>query len=69
MPQFYRNTRNKGSNDEVEINATIIRDTDSAFLLDFSGERVEWFPKSQVTDNGNGTFTMPEWLAIEKGAV
>jgi uncharacterized protein YpmB len=28
-----------------------------------------WVPKSQVQNNGDGTFTMPEWLAIDKGLV
>lgn len=33
------------------------------------GVRSEWVPKSQVEDNGDGTFTMPEWLAKEKGFI
>lgn len=28
-----------------------------------------WVPKSQVEDNGDGTFTMPEWLAKDKGLI
>ena len=29
-----------------------------------------WVPKSQVEKNNeDGTFTMPEWLAIEKGFI
>ena len=31
--------------------------------------KTEWVPKSQVEDNGDGTFTMPEWLAQEKGFI
>lgn len=26
-----------------------------------------WCPKRFVEDNGDGTFTMPTWLMIEKG--
>lgn len=28
-----------------------------------------WLPVSQVENNRDGTFTMPEWLAVEKGLV
>ena len=66
---IYRSSRNRDDDEETEINAVVMHDTGSAILLDFGGTKSEWFPKSQVTDNGNGTFTMPQWLAIEKGAV
>jgi hypothetical protein len=48
--------------------ADIVGETDLAYRL-FDGVVKEWFPKSQVENNGDGTFTMPEWLAIEKGFV
>lgn len=35
----------------------------------YDGARTEWVPKSQVENNGDGTFTMPMWLAKEKGFV
>lgn len=35
----------------------------------YDGKKTEWIPKSQVEDNGDGTFTMPLWLAKEKGFV
>ena len=35
----------------------------------FDGSRTEWVPKSQVEENGDGTFAMPEWLAKEKGFI
>jgi len=28
-----------------------------------------WIPTSQVEDNGDGTFAMPEWLAKDKGLI
>lgn len=42
--------------------------TSKAWRL-FDGTKTEWVPKSQVEDNGDGTFTMPEWLAREKGFI
>ena len=59
----------------VDIAAELRHETDKAYLL-FDGSknidgtnRVEWVPKSQVEANGDGTFTMPEWLAEEKGFI
>ncbi len=49
--------------------ATIVRETPSALLLDHGADAPAWFPKSQTEDNGDGTFTCPEWLAIEKRVV
>ena len=66
---LYRDKRNREDNEEVEISAFVIMVTAYAYQLDFGADQPEWFPKSQVTDNGDGTFTMPQWLAIEKGAV
>lgn len=28
-----------------------------------------WLPRSQIEINNDGTVTMPEWLAIQKGLV
>ena len=30
-------------------------------------EKLFWLPLSQVADTGDGTVTMPEWLAKDKG--
>jgi len=49
----------------IDIAAEIKHETDRAYLLD-DGTRKAWVPKSQVEDNGDGTFTMPEWLARDK---
>ncbi len=34
-------------------------------------EREKWFwlPRSQIEINDDGTVTMPEWLAVDKGLV
>jgi hypothetical protein len=52
----------------VDIAAVVRGETDLAWRL-FDGRAVAWLPKSQVEDNGDGTFTMPEWLAKEKGFI
>ena len=49
-------------NSLVDIAAQIRHETEKAFLL-FDGTREAWVPKSQVENNNDGTFTMPEWLA------
>lgn len=49
-----------------DVTAKIKTETEKALKLD-DGKRVEWVPKSLVEENDDGTFTMPEWLAIEKG--
>ncbi len=52
----------------VDIGAEIKGETDKAWRL-FDGQFTEWVPKSQVENNGDGTFTMPEWLAKDKGFI
>jgi hypothetical protein len=52
----------------VDIAAELRGETDKALRL-FDGTTTEWVPKSQVENNGDGTFTMPEWLAKEKGFI
>ncbi len=51
-----------------DIDAELRHETELAFLI-FDGEREFWLPKSKVENNGDGSFTMPEWMAIEKGLV
>lgn len=51
-----------------DLAAEIRGESDKAIRL-FDGTKTEWVPKSQVEDNGDGTFTMPEWLAQEKGFI
>jgi len=52
----------------VDIEAKIRGETEKAYKL-WDGIKLEWVPKSQVEDNGDGTFTMPRWLAEEKGFI
>ena len=54
--------------DLIEIAGEVRAETDKALRI-FDGKKSEWVPKSQVEDNRDGTFTMPEWLAQEKGFI
>lgn len=57
-----------GSNKLVDIEAEIRHESPKAFLL-FDGKREGWVPKSKTEDNRDGSFTMPEWLAAERGFI
>ena len=52
----------------VDIAAEELRSTDRAYHLD-DGKSQEWCPKSLTQRNGDGTFTMPLWLAKDKGFI
>ena len=52
----------------IDIAAELRGETDKAFRI-FDGKTTEWVPKSQVEQNDDGTFTMPEWLAKDKGFI
>ena len=52
----------------IDIACIVRGETEKAWRLD-DGTKTEWVPKSQVEQNDDGTFTMPEWLAIDKGFV
>ncbi len=64
----------------IDISAVIRHETDSAYLLYDGRSEIKkddtvpselrvWVPKSQVEYDGIKTFTMPEWLALEKGFI
>lgn len=52
----------------IDIAAEERGSTDRAYRL-FDGKTSEWVPKQFVEKNGDGTYTMPEWLAKEKGFI
>lgn len=52
----------------TDVTAKLRHATPKAYLL-YDGAREEWVAKSQCENNGDGTFTMPEWLAKEKGFI
>jgi len=43
-----------------------VKETEKGLLLT-DGLVEEWTPKSLVENNGDGTFTMPTWLAKKTG--
>ncbi len=49
-----------------DIAGRVVRETEKAWLVD-DGAREVWLAKSLVGKNPDGTFTLPEWLANEKG--
>jgi len=51
-----------------DVAAEVRGETDKALRL-FDGTMSAWVPKYLVEDNNDGTFTMPEWLAQEKGFI
>jgi len=67
-------SRNAGHEDYTDVFATLVQDTDDAYLINDSRVQ-EWVPKSQVEVECDGdpeigkdyNFNMPEWLAIDKG--
>jgi hypothetical protein len=52
----------------IDIACEVRGETAQAIRL-YDGARTEWLPKSQCENNDDGTFTMPEWLAREKGFI
>lgn len=59
-------TMTSGRSNLVDIEAEERGSTDAAIRL-FDGKTTAWVPRSQVEDNGDGSWAMPEWLAEEKG--
>lgn len=57
-----------GRSDLIDIAAEVKGETEKAWCL-FDGKTTEWVPKSQVENNGDGTYAMPEWLALDKGFI
>lgn len=51
-----------------DVSALKRGETDKALRL-HDGAKTEWVPKQFVEDNKDGTFTMPYWLAKEKGFI
>ena len=51
-----------------DFSAELKNETDRAFLVN-GGDKDFWLPKRFTENNGDGTFTIPEWLAIERGIV
>jgi hypothetical protein len=54
--------------DLVDVSARKVRDTPLAWCLN-DGAREVWIPKAHSEWDGQTTFTMPGWLAREKGLI
>ena len=52
----------------TDIDGELRGETPAAFRI-YDGKTTAWVPKRFVEDNKDGTFTMPQWLAEEKGFV
>lgn len=50
------------------ISLDLIQTTDEAYLVS-DGKKEFWLPKSQASDNEDGTFDVEEWLAFKEGLV
>lgn len=59
-----------GRSNLVDVEATLVHETEKAYLLRPHGPGKEaWVPKSVVERNDDGTWTMPEPFATEKGLI
>ena len=52
-----------------DFSAVLVHETEKASLLDCGQGEPIWFPKSVTEENGDGTWTVPERWAIDKGIV
>jgi hypothetical protein len=52
----------------TDIAGELRGETAKAYRI-YDGKTTEWVPKQYVERNDDGTFTMPEWLAKEKGFI
>ena len=56
--------------DLVDISCMILHETERALYIDYSGTEPCWVPKALCEyDDTDGTLTLPEWLAQEKGMI
>lgn len=49
----------------VDLEVEVRGETDKALRV-FDGTKSVWLPKAHVQDTGDGTITLPEWLALDK---
>lgn len=52
----------------TDIEGELRGETDKAYRI-YDGKTAQWVAKSLVERNDDGTWTMPVWLAREKGFV
>ena len=54
--------------DVIDIAAELRHETERAFLI-FDGLKEVWVPKSLAEQNDDGTYTIKEWFAKDKGLI
>ena len=54
--------------DVIDIAAELRHETERAYLI-FDGVKEVWVPKSLAEQNDDGTFTIREWFAKDKGLI
>jgi hypothetical protein len=52
----------------VDLEGEVRNETPLAILF-YDGKKSEWLSKNLVEINQDGTITMPEWLALDKGLI
>jgi hypothetical protein len=62
-------TRTSGRSDIVDVEGEIREPGTELAVQFYDGERTVWLPRSQIEINDDGTVSMPEWLAQEKGLI
>lgn len=55
-----------GESNLFDFAGELVHETDLAFLVNTGGKKPVWLPKELAEKHEDGTFTIPEWLAIEK---
>lgn len=58
----------RANHDLVDISGEVRAQTERAIQF-FDGDTAVWLPRSQIEINDDGTVTMPEWLAVDKGLI
>lgn len=62
-------SRTSGRSDLVDIEGEVREPGTDLAIRFYDGQRTVWLPRSQIEIGDDGTVTMPEWLAMEKGLI
>lgn len=52
----------------IDVKGELRGETERAYRI-YDGKKTEWVPKQYVEFDNDDTFTMPRWLAEDKGFV
>jgi hypothetical protein len=59
----------RANHDLVDIEGRVLIRREKAIYFDAGDAKPIWLPLSQIEINDDGSVTMPEWLALEKGLI